>query len=72
VWEILIFERIFVVGNSNRLPELGLIKKISWAIHVFTLPNLEIFSSKNVKNKFTLGPTAQATLVEVNQRLTGS
>ncbi len=41
----------FVVGNSNKLQKLGLEGKISWALNVFTLPNLEIFNSKNVKNK---------------------
>ncbi len=41
----------FVVGNSNKLQKLGLEGKISWPLNVFTLPNLEIFSSKNVKNK---------------------
>jgi hypothetical protein len=40
-----------VAGNSNKLQKLGLEGKFSWPLNVFTLPNLEIFSSKNVKNK---------------------
>ncbi len=41
----------FVGGNSNKLQKLSLEGKISWALNVFTLPNLEIFNSENVKNK---------------------
>jgi len=41
----------FVDGNSKKLQKFGLERKISWAFDVFTLPNLEIFNSKNVKNK---------------------
>jgi hypothetical protein len=39
----------FVVGNSNKLQ--GLEGKLDWTLNMFTLPNLEIFNSKNVKNK---------------------
>ncbi len=58
----------FVAGNSNKLQNLGLEGKISWALNVcvFTPSKLEIFNPENVKNKknvFTLGPMAQATLV---------
>jgi hypothetical protein len=41
----------FVAGNSNKLQKLGLEGKISEALHMFTLLNLEIFNSENVKNK---------------------
>ncbi len=41
----------FVTGNSNKLQKVGLEGKISCALNVFTLPNLEIFNSENVKNK---------------------
>jgi hypothetical protein len=41
----------FVVRNSNKLQKLGLEGKISWALNVFTLLNLEIFNFENVKNK---------------------
>ncbi len=41
----------FVAGNSNKLQKLGLEGKISRALNVFTLPNLEFFNSENVKNK---------------------
>ncbi len=57
----------FGAGNSNKLQKLGLEGKTSWALNEFTLPNLEIFNSENVKKKkfnvFTLGPTAQDTQV---------
>jgi len=36
----------FVDVNSNKLQKLSLKAKISWAINVFTLPNLEIFKIK--------------------------
>jgi hypothetical protein len=41
----------FVAVNSNKLQILGLEGKISWVFNVFTLLNLEIFNSKNVKNR---------------------
>ncbi len=41
----------FVAGNSNKLQKLGMKGKISRAINEFTLPNLEIFNSENVKKK---------------------
>jgi len=44
------FRAEFVVGNSNKLQNLGLEGKISWAIDDFILSNLEIFNSENVKN----------------------
>jgi hypothetical protein len=44
-----IFWMDFVVGNSNKLQ--GLEGKLNWALNVFTLPNLDIFNSKNVKKK---------------------
>jgi hypothetical protein len=40
-----------VAGNSNKLQKLGLEGKISSVVNVFTLPNLDIFNSENVKNK---------------------
>ncbi len=40
----------FAAGDSNKLQKLGLQGKISWALNVFTLSNLEIFNSENVKN----------------------
>jgi hypothetical protein len=49
--EDFIFLMDLVAGNSNKLQKLGLEGKISWPLNVFTLPNLEIFSSQNVKNK---------------------
>ncbi len=42
----------FVAGNSNKLQKMDLERKISWALNVFTLPNLEIFNSENMKKKF--------------------
>jgi hypothetical protein len=44
----------FVAGNSNKLQKLGMKGKISRAINEFTLPNLEIFNSENVKKKKNL------------------
>jgi len=41
----------FVAVNSNKLQILGLEGKISWVFNVFKLLNLEIFNSKNVKNR---------------------
>ncbi len=54
----------FVIGNSSKLWKLGLERKISWALNVFTLPNLEIFNSKNVGKKKCshLGQQCRATL----------
>ncbi len=51
----------FVAGNSNKLQKLGLEGKISWALHVFTLPNLEFLNSKNVKNKGCVHTWADGT-----------
>jgi len=51
VQKILTFEWILLSGNSNKLKKLGLEGKISEALHMFTLLNLEIFNSENVKNK---------------------
>ncbi len=45
------FEWYFVAGNSNKLQYLGLKEKISWALNLFTLSNLENFNSENLKNK---------------------
>jgi hypothetical protein len=54
----------FVIGNSSKLWKLGLERKISWALNVFTLPNLENFNSKNVGKKKCshLGQQCRATL----------
>jgi hypothetical protein len=54
----------FVARNSNKLQKLGLEGKISWALIVFTILDLEFSIMKmwKIKNVFTLGPTAQATL----------
>jgi hypothetical protein len=41
----------FVAGNSKKLQKLGLEGKISSALNVFTLLNLDMFNSENVKNK---------------------
>ncbi len=62
-----IFWMDFVVGNSNKLQ--GLEGKLNWALNVFTLPNLDIFNSKNVKKKkvFTLGPMTQAILITMKK-----
>ncbi len=68
VWKILTFWVDFVAGNSNKLQKLGLEGKISWALNVFTLSNLEIFNSENVKmkNAFTLGPNGtNYTVVQI-------
>jgi len=35
----------FVAENSKKLQQLGLEGKISWALNVFTLPNLENFKN---------------------------
>jgi len=45
------FKVIFVLGNSNKLRKMGLKGKIGWAFNVFTLLDLEIFNSENVKTK---------------------
>jgi len=41
----------FVAGNSNKLQKLGLEGKISSTLNMFTLLNLDMFNSENVKNK---------------------
>ncbi len=55
------FQADFVVGNSNKLQKLGLEGKISWALHGFMFPNLEIFNSENVKNKECVHTWAKGT-----------
>ncbi len=64
----------FVAGNSNKLQNLGLEGKISWAFNVSTLRNLEIFNSENVRNKecVHIGPMALATLVSLKDQILGS
>ncbi len=52
----------FVSGNSNKLQQLGLEGKISWVLNVFTLPNLEVFKSENVKNKECVHTWANKTI----------
>ncbi len=61
VWKVLIFEWIFVAENSKKLQKLGLKGKISWVLNVFTLPNLEIFNSENMKNKECVHTWANGT-----------
>jgi hypothetical protein len=52
----------FVAGNSNKLQKLGLEgKKISEALNMFTLLNLQIFNSENVKNKYCVHTWANGT-----------
>jgi hypothetical protein len=51
----------FVAGNSNKLQKLVLEVKISRALDVFTLPNLEIFNRENVKNKECVHTWANGT-----------
>jgi hypothetical protein len=51
----------FVAENSNKLQKLGLEWKISWAFNLFTLLNLEIFNSENVKNKEFVDTWANGT-----------
>ncbi len=51
----------FVAGDSNKLQKLGLEGKISWALNVFTLSNLEIFNSENVKNNECVHTLANCT-----------
>ncbi len=41
----------FVARNSSKWQKLGLEGNINCVLNVFTLPNLEIFNSTNVKNK---------------------
>ncbi len=41
----------FVDGNFKKLKKYSLERKFNKAFDVFTLPNLEIFNSKYVKNK---------------------
>ncbi len=57
----------FVCWKFKQIAKIGFWKgKSAEPSNVFTLPKLEIFISENVKflkNVFTLGPTAQATLV---------
>ncbi len=42
---------ILFIGNSIKLQKLSLEGKSSWALNVFTWPNLQNFNSENVKNK---------------------
>jgi hypothetical protein len=52
VWKILKFLSGFCCWKFKQIAKkLGLEGKISWALNVFTLTNLEIFNSQNVKNK---------------------
>jgi hypothetical protein len=51
----------FVGGDSNKLQKLGLEGKISWALNVFTLPNLNFFNSENVKNNECVHTWANCT-----------
>jgi hypothetical protein len=51
----------FVAGNSNKLQKLGLEGKISWALHVLTLPNLEFLNFESVKNKGCVHTWADGT-----------
>ncbi len=51
----------FVAENSNKLQKLGLEGKFSWALNVFTLVNLEIFNSENVRNKKCVHTWANST-----------
>jgi hypothetical protein len=51
----------FLVGNSKKLQKLGLEGKISWALSVFTLPNLGNFNFDNVKNKECVHTFANGT-----------
>ncbi len=65
----------FVAENSNKLQKLGLEGKFSWALNKFTLLNLEIFNSEmqemqEIKHVFTLGTTAQATLINMKTEIT--
>ncbi len=51
-----------VAGKSNKLQKLCLEGKTSWALNVdFTLLNLEIFNSENVKNKECVHTCANGT-----------
>ncbi len=62
----------FVAENSNKLQKLGLEGKFSWALNMFTWLNLEIFNSEmqEIKHVFTLGTTAQATLINMKTEIT--
>ncbi len=51
----------FVAGDSNKLQKLGLERKISWALNVFTLSNFEIFNYENVKNSECVHTLANCT-----------
>jgi hypothetical protein len=51
----------FVGGDSNKLQKMGLEGKISWALNVFTLSNLEFFYSENVKNNECVHTWANCT-----------
>ncbi len=67
LWKILIFEWNLLLKIQTNCKN-WVWEKISWALNVFTLPILEIFNFENVekiKNVFTLGPMAQATLVVI-------
>ncbi len=51
----------FVAGNSKKLQKLVWNGTIWWALNVFTLLNLEIFNSENVKNKEFVDTWANGT-----------
>ncbi len=58
----------FVAGNWNKFQKLGLEGKISWALKMYKLLNLESFHCENVRNKefvHTWANRAQATLVRI-------
>jgi hypothetical protein len=60
VWKILIFEWILLLKIQTNC-KLSLEGKFNRAFNVFTLPNLETFNSKNMKNKECLCTWANNT-----------
>jgi hypothetical protein len=66
VWKILIFEWILLLKIQTNCNKLDLEGKISWPLNVFTLPNLEIFNSENVKNKECVHTWANVTSYSSN------
>ncbi len=65
----------FVAGNSNKLQKVGLFLegKISWShpqcVHIANFKKFSILKMWKIKNVFTLGPMAQATLVAIRERV---
>ncbi len=51
----------FVDVNSKKLPKLSFEGKISWALSVLTLSNLETFKFEYVKNKECVHTWATST-----------